>query len=98
MSRAHLIEQTSEIGEVLDMTTLVGRNRHCLDVLLHRGASHFGHGPVMAEVDHLGPLRLQYAAHDVDGRVVAVEETRRRDDSDRIGGNVQRHGNPWEVR
>jgi hypothetical protein len=42
----------------------------------------------VAEVDHLATLGLEQPAHDVDGRVVTVEEAGRRDDPDRSGGEV----------
>ena len=41
---------------------------------------------VVAEVDHLRAHALQDAAHDVDGRVVAVEQARRGDESNLVRG------------
>jgi hypothetical protein len=43
----------------------------------------------VAEVDDLGPLRLEDAAHHVDGGVVPVEQARSRDQTDRVDGLVQ---------
>jgi hypothetical protein len=40
-------------------------------------------------MDHLGPLGLEEATHDVDGGVVPVEEAGRRDEADRVGGAVE---------
>jgi hypothetical protein len=41
------------------------------------------------EVDHLGPVALEKAPHDVDRRVVAVEQARGRDEADGV------HRLPW---
>ena len=43
-------------------------------VLLDRGAHDIGDAAVVAEVHHLGAVRLQQAADHVDGGVVAVEQ------------------------
>jgi hypothetical protein len=43
----------------------------------------------MAEVDHLGALRLEDAAHDVDRGIVAVEQAGGRDEAHRVDGNVE---------
>jgi hypothetical protein len=43
---------------------------------------------VVAEVDHLGAVRLQHAADDVDGRVVAVEQRRGGHEADLVVGLV----------
>ncbi len=40
--------------------------------------------PVVPEMDHLAARRLQDAPHDVDRRVVAVEQRRRRDEADLV--------------
>jgi hypothetical protein len=41
------------------------------------------------EVDDLGALTLQDPPHDVDRGVVPVEQARRGDESNRVGGQVQ---------
>jgi hypothetical protein len=89
---AHLDQPVLEVAEVLDVAALVGADRHALDVLLQGRRDDVLDAPVVAEVHHLGPLRLQHPAHDVDGGVVAVEQARRRHEADRVRGHVQRHG------
>ena len=92
-----------QVLEVLDVAALVGAHRHPLHVLLHRRRHHLVDRPVVAEVDDLDPLGLQQPAHDVDGRVVAVEQAGRRDRprGEPVGGARSwpgRHGVPgvWE--
>ena len=87
---ADLGQARLKVGEVLDVAALVGRQRDALHVLLDRGRDHGVDAAVVAEVDDLGALRLQDAPHDVDRRVVAVEQAGRRDEPDRVRGHVQR--------
>jgi hypothetical protein len=42
----------------------------------------------VAQVNHFGAHALQDAAHDVDGRVVAIEQTGGRDKAYFVGGAV----------
>ena len=71
---AALLEEVDHVLEELDVAALVGRDRDALDVLLDRGVDNLFDRAVVAEMDHLGPLRLQDAAHDVDGHVVTVKQ------------------------
>ncbi len=50
-------------------------------VLLQRGAHHVLDRAVVAEVDHLRALRLDDPPHDVDRRVVAIEQAGRGDET-----------------
>ena len=77
-------ESIDEVLEVLEVAALVRANGHALNVLGDCRRDHFIDGSVVAEVDDLGPLRLQEPAHDVDGRVVTVEETGGRDEAHRV--------------
>ena len=56
------------------MAALVGADGDTLDVLVDGGADDLVDRAVVAQVDDLGPLGLQEAAHDVDGGVVPVEQ------------------------
>ncbi|GAA2856990.1 hypothetical protein GCM10020220_052790 [Nonomuraea rubra] len=56
------------------MAALVGADRHTLDVLLDGRGDDLVHRTVVPEVDDLGPLGLEDAPHDVDRRVVPVEQ------------------------
>ncbi|GAA2483189.1 hypothetical protein GCM10010198_37020 [Nocardia seriolae] len=61
------------------MPALIRADRDPLHVLGDRRVHDLPHGPVMSEMNHLGPLGLKDSAHDVDGRVMAIEQ--------RSGGN-----------
>ena len=82
-------QRLDEVLEVLDVPALVRRHGDALHVLLERGVDDLGHRAVVPEVDHLAALALEDPPHDVDRGVVAVEEARRRDQADRVGGTVQ---------
>ena len=90
VSGATLSEPLDEVGEVLDMAALVRRDGDALDVLLEGGGDDLFDAAVMAEVHDLDTLRLEQPAHDVDRRVVAVEQARRRDEPHRVHGHMQR--------
>src|SRR5690606_33524833 len=49
-------------------------HRDALRVLAYGGVDDLTHRAIVPEVDHLGALRLQDAAHDLDGGVVSVEQ------------------------
>ena len=70
------------------MPALIGRNRDALYVFLDRGVDDIGDGAVMAQVDDLGARTLQNSAHDVDRRIMAVEQAGGGDKADRIFGCV----------
>jgi len=81
MPRPGVAQRTGEIFEVLDMPALIGADRHALHVFLDHGGDHFMHRTVVTEMNHLRPLRLKDAPHDVDRRIVpsnrAAEVTNR---------------------
>ncbi len=78
-----------EVRKELEVPALVGAHRDRRDVLLDRRQRDLVDRPVVAEMDHLGALRLQDPAHDVDRRVVAVEQRRRGQHPHRIARYVQ---------
>ena len=86
---AALAQRLHEVLEVLDVPALVRRHGDALHVLLERSVDDLGHGAVVPEVDHLAALALEDPPHDVDRRVVAVEQARGRDEADGVGGLVQ---------
>ena len=86
---ALLAQQLGEVLEVLDVPALVGRDGDALDVLVDRRVDDLLDGAVVPEVDHLGALALHDPPHDVDRRVVAVEERGGGDEPDRVGRGVQ---------
>ena len=81
---ALVAQPVHEVLEVLDVAALVAAQRDALDVLGDRGGDDLVDRAVVAQVDDLGALGLQDAAHDVDGRVVAVEQARRGDEAHRV--------------
>ena len=82
-------QRLHEVLEVLHVPALVGRDRDALDVLLERGGHDLLHGAVVTEVDHLAALAHEDPPHDVDRRVVPVEERGRGDEADRVLRDVE---------
>ena len=72
--RLPLAEHVQHVPEVLDVPALVGADRDPVHVLVDGGGHHLLDGAVVAEVDHLRPRCLEEPPHDVDRRVMAVEE------------------------
>ena len=87
-----------EVGEVLDVAALIGRHRDRDRVLLEHRLHDVVDAAVVPEVDDLGTLRLEDAPHDVDRRVVTVEEARRGHDAHGMRRNVQRLGRECPTR
>ncbi len=79
--RAALAQQVDHVPEELDVAALVGRDRDAVRVLLQRAGDDLLDGAVVPEVDHLAAAGLQDAPHDVDRRIVAIEEARGRDEA-----------------
>ncbi len=79
-----LAQELDHVLEVLDMAALIRGNRDALHVLLERGGDDLLGRAVVAEVDDLAAARLQDAANDVDGGVVAVEQRRRGHEADLV--------------
>ena len=90
--RPALAEHVQHVPEVLDVPALVGADRDRVHVLVDGGGHHLLDGAVVAEVDHLAPRPLEEAPHDVDRRVVAVEEARGGDETKGERGLVRRVG------
>ena len=82
---AALTQHVDHVLEVLDVATLVGRQRDGVGVFLQRGAHHVLDRAVVTEMDHLRALRLDDPSHDVDRSVVAIEQTGGGDEAQRRG-------------
>ena len=80
VARAPLVQHLPHVLEELHVTTLIAGDRDALGVLLDGGGDDLLGAAIVAEVDDFHPGRLEYSAHHVDRRVVAVEEGGRRDD------------------
>jgi len=81
---AALAQQVEHVLEELDVPTLVGRDGDAVRVFLQRAADDLVDRPVVAQVDDFAARRLEDAPHDVDRRVVAVEQARRGDEADLV--------------
>src|SRR5207248_2997893 len=77
---APLAQKVEHVLEELHVTALIRRNRDAVRVLLERGGDDLLDGAVVAQVDHFASARLKDPAHDVDRRIVAVEQARCRDE------------------
>jgi hypothetical protein len=86
------LQQVDHVLEVLDVAALVRADRDALHVLLQRRGDDLVDRAVVAEVDHLGAHPLQDAPHDVDRRVVAVEQARRGDEAHLVARPVVGEG------
>ena len=71
---ATLAQQVDHVLEELDVPTLIGGNGDGVGVFLDGCAHDVQHAAVVAEVDDFRALRLDQAAHDVDGGVMAVKQ------------------------
>ena len=76
MPRPPLAQHVQHVPEVLDVPALVGADRNRVHVLVDGGGHHLLDGAIVAKVDHLRPRPLEETPHDVDRRIVAVEEAR----------------------
>lgn len=56
------------------MPALVRGNGNSLNIFLYGAINNFLNLPVVPQVNYLHAGALQYAAHDVDGGIVAVEQ------------------------
>ena len=66
-------QHVHHVTEVLVVPALVGADGYAVGIFLNRRADDVRNAAVMPKVDHLGAVRLQDAANDVDGRVMTVE-------------------------
>jgi hypothetical protein len=85
---AALPQQVHQVLEELDVPALVARDGHPLRVLLDGGVHDLLDRAVVAQMDDLRPGVLDDPAHDVDGRIVPVEQRRGRHHPNRVQGSV----------
>ena len=81
-----ITQPIDHVAEKLNVTALVGTDGNCVGVFLDGCQHDVEDTPVVAQVDHLDPLGLDQATHDVDRGVVAVEQRCRGDEPQRRGG------------
>lgn len=89
---AALAQQVDHVLEVLDVAALVAGDRDALHVFRQGSGDHLVDGTVMSEVHDLDAMRLQDAAHDVDGSIVAVEQRSGRHEAHLVGRPRRRVG------
>ena len=87
-----LTEAVNHVAKELQVAALVGTHRDGGGVLLNGGVHDLAYRAVVPQVNHLGPLPLEDAPHDVDRRVVAVEQTGGGNDAGRERGFRLVHG------
>ncbi len=93
-----LPEHVHHVGEVLVVAALVGAHRDGIGVLLDRGTHDIGDATVMAQMDHLRPVRLEQAPDHVDRGIMAVEQGGGRDEAQRrLGGKLLEGGTALEA-
>ena len=83
------VQKIHRVLEKLHVAALIAAYAHRVDILRHRRLHHLGHRTVVTQVDHLHPGHLQNPPYNIDGRVVAVEQTGRRNHSHRVLGYVR---------
>ena len=89
---APLTQQVDHVLEVLDVPALVAADGDALDIFLQRCRDHLIHRAVVTQMDDFGPHALQDAPHDVDGRIVTVEQAGGGDEANLVGGAVLGQG------
>lgn len=70
--------------EVFHVPPLIGGHCDGIRIFLYGTFYHLLYRAVMAQVNHLGTATLDDAAHDVDGGVMAVEQTGRSYNADLV--------------
>ena len=78
-------QHVDHVFQVLDMPALVAGQGDGVGVFLQRGADHVLDRTVVPEMDDFRALCLDQAAHDVDRRVVPVEQAGGGDEAQRSG-------------
>ena len=83
LRRSQLVEEPPQVGEELRVPPLIGAHRHGADIFLHRRAGDLGGRTVVAEVNDFGSRLDEFAADEVDRRIVTVVERCGGDDTGR---------------
>ncbi len=81
-----LREKLHHISEVLHVSALIGRDGDAVCVFFDGCGNDLSDRSVVSEVDHFGPFGLKDTAHDIDGGVVSIEETGRRNKAQALRG------------
>src|SRR4051812_8252852 len=84
-------KQVVHVFKIFHVAALVTGERYALHVLLYGAVHHLVNTAVMAQVNYLGTAALQYAAHNVYGRVVPIEKAGSRNKTYLILTQVNAH-------
>ena len=76
MTGASLAQAIDHVAKELVVAALVGAHRNAVRIFLDRGAHDIVDAAVVTEVNHLDALRLDQSTHDVDRRIMAIEQGR----------------------
>jgi hypothetical protein len=68
------LEFVDKVFEVLDVSALVGADRDSIHIFLNGSANDFLHRAIVCKVDYFGTAGLKYAAHNIDGSIMAIEQ------------------------
>ena len=81
MLRAAFVQQIAQVLKIFDVAPLVAGDRDALHVFLNGRVDDLKYRAVVAEVNDFRAGGLQNASHNIDRRIVAVEERSRRNEA-----------------
>ena len=68
------IEQLSNIGEIFHVAALIGCEGNRMCVLFDSRLHHIECASIMTEMNHFTTCSLNQTPHDIDGRIVTIEQ------------------------
>ena len=83
-----LAQQVDHVFEIFDVAALIGADGNALCIFLQSRSDHLIDRTVVAQMNHLSAHALKNTAHDVDGSVMAVEQTGGSHETHFMGGAV----------
>jgi hypothetical protein len=69
-----LPELIHHVPEILDMPALVGRDCNGISIFLNGCTNNIQYAAVVTQMDYFSALSLDQAPHDVDRRIMAIEQ------------------------
>src|ERR1700722_1054428 len=97
MPASVLVEEVLHVFKEFDMTALVGGDGNTLHIFLDGALHYFGHRAVMTQVNDLRAFRLQESSHDIDSRVMSIEQGCGSAHSDLMAGGIAHSVNVWQA-
>jgi hypothetical protein len=77
MSCIQFSKFVDQVFKVFDMPTLVRADCDGVCIFLDSSIHDFLHRSIVSQVDYFGTAGLQDTAHDIDSRIMAIEQARR---------------------